>query len=164
MTTKTRDNIVAGGIALGSVFFLVWAIPNFTPAYPGYGVSSRLLPNVVISLILALSVLSLVTNILFHYRTKSSVTTEERRAEKEKDEIRPEDKVHLWHLAIFMIPCILLFPALRWIGFIPGAILFMMVMQYFCGQRNPLIIVIVAICTAGVIYMAIMYGLKVPMP
>ena len=70
MTGEKRDNLVEGGIALGSVFFLLWVIPTFTPPYPGYGVSSALLPNLVFGLILALSMLSLGRNIFSHYRAK----------------------------------------------------------------------------------------------
>lgn len=162
MTLKTRDNIVSGGIALGSIFFLLWVIPTFTPPYPGYGVSSRLLPNTVIGIILALSLLSLVTGIISQYKAKS--TAIEKRRPAEKDEISPENKVHLWHLVYFMIPCILLFPALKLIGFIPGALLFLIIMQYLCGQRNLLTILIVAICTTSVMYVAMVYGLKVPLP
>ncbi len=161
MTGGKRDNLVEGGIALGSIFFLLWVIPTFTPPYPGYGVSSALLPNLVFGIILALSVLSLGGSIFSHYKAKSSDSEKDRPVE---EKIRPEDKVHLWHLASFMIPCILLMPAMKWMGFIPGGFLFLLLMQYLCGQRKPVTMVLVAVCTVGVIYLAMRYGLGVPMP
>ena len=57
MTKSKRENIISGGIALGSVVFLLWIIPAYSPPYPGYGVSASLLPNVTVGIILALSVI-----------------------------------------------------------------------------------------------------------
>lgn len=161
MTEKTRDNFVSGGIVLGSLLFLLWVIPTFTPPYPGYGVSSALLPNVVIGLILALSGLQLVVNLVGQRKAKSSDADKEQPEEKE---IPPGDKVHLLILASFMIPCILLFPALKYLTFIPGALLFLVIMQYLCNQRNLLTIAIVAVCTTAFMYVAMVYGLGVPLP
>ena len=161
MTGKTRDNLVSGGISLGSVFILLWVIPIYTPPYPGYGVSSALLPNLVFGVILALSVLSLGSNIFFHYRAKSSDSEKNRPVEEEN---RSEDKVHLWHLASFIIPCILLMPAMQWMGFIPAGLLFMLLIQFLCGQRKIFTIGIVAVCTVGAMYLAMRYGLGIPMP
>lgn len=162
MTGKKRDNLVSGCIALVSMFFLIWIIPAYTPPYPGYGISSALLPYVVISIILVLSVLSLVQNLLTYRKEnlKKSATIEESLS----GGIRQEDRVHLWHLACFMIPCFLLMPFMKWLGFIPGGLLFMMLMQYLCGQRKPVTMVIVAICAVGFSYAAMRYGLGIPMP
>ena len=159
MTGKTRDNLVSGGVALGSVVFLVWVIPANTPPYPGYGVSSALLPNVAFGTILALSVLSLGTNLFLRYQVKS----------KNPDNAPPEQipmdkRVHLGLLIAFMLPCILLMPAMQHLGFIPGGLLFMLLIQYLCGQRKPVTIVLVAVITVGAMYAAMRYGLSVPMP
>lgn len=162
MTRRKRENLVYGGVALGSLVFLIWVIPTFTPPYPGYGVSSALLPDVVMSIILVLSLLSLVRNLLEYRKEKRDepATLEENRP----GDIPEEDRVHLWHLARFMIPCILLMPAMRWMGFIPGGLLFMLLIQYLCGQRKPFTMALVAVGTVGLVYAAMRYGLKVPMP
>lgn len=159
MTEKKRDNLVSGGVAIGSVFFLAWVIPTFTPPYPGYGVSSALLPNVAFGSILVLSLLSLGYNIFSHFKAK--LTNPEA---GQSEDIRSEDRVYLWHLASFMIPCILLMPTMKWMGFIPSGLLFMLLMQYLCGQRKPVTAVLVAICSVGLMYAAMRYGLSVPMP
>lgn len=157
MTRRTRENLVYGGIALGSVLFLVWLIPAFTPEYPGYGVPAELMPNVAVGAILALSVLSLVRNLLLH------------RAEKKRDptiaeQIPEDDRVHLVHLVTFMVLCVLLMPAMQWIGFIPAGIVFMLIIQFLCGQRKPVAAVVTALATVGIVYAIMNHGLGVPMP
>ncbi|MEW6669276.1 MAG: tripartite tricarboxylate transporter TctB family protein [Thermodesulfobacteriota bacterium] len=162
MTIRARDNLIFGGITIGCVAFLMWIIPAETPPYPGYGVSAALLPNVAVVIILVLSVLSLVRN-LIAYRAERSMGT----ATPEK---RPsganslERRVHLWHLARFMIPCLLLMPAMEWAGFIPAGLVFMLLIQYLCGQRKPVPAALVAAVLVGVFYVAMRYGLGVPMP
>lgn len=159
MTIRQRDNLIYGGIVLGSVVFLWWIIPAYSPPYPGYGVSASLLPNVTVGIILVLSVLALVRNTLSYLLVKS------KKAE-ESQSVTPSqaDRVHLWHLARFMIPCVLLMPAMKWAGFIPAGLVFMLVIQYLCGQRKPVPAVLVAVGLVGVLYTAMRYGLGVPMP
>ena len=159
MTGKKRDNLVNGFVILGSLVFLLWIIPNFTPPYPGYGVSSALLPNVAFSIILGLSAVPLGYALWAQYKEKS-IPQEKDQAE----EINQNDRVHLWHLASFMIPCLLLMPIMKWIGFIPGGLLFMILLQYLCGQRKTVTMITVAVCTVGSIYAAMRWGLGVPMP
>lgn len=162
MTGKKRENLVYGGVALGSLVFLIWIIPTFTPPYPGYGVSSALLPNVAFGIILALSVLSLVRDLLAYRAEKSEEPATPEQGQS--GDISHEDRVHLWHLARFMIPCVLLMPAMQLVGFIPGGLLFMLLIQYLCGQRKPVTLVLVAVLTVGLMYVAMRYGLGIPMP
>jgi len=159
MTGKKRENLVSGGIALGSLVFLLWVIPTFTPPYPGYGVSSALLPDVAFGSILALSLLSLGLNIFSHFKSKST-----KPEAGQSGDVPSGGRVHLWHLVCFMIPCILLMPAMKWIGFIPGGLLFMLLIQYLCGQRRPVTMAIAAAGTVGFLYAVMRYGLSIPMP
>jgi len=152
MTKIKRDNLVSVGIAAASVLFLLWIIPTYTPTYPGYGVSAALLPNVVVSIILLLSLISLGVN--FFSRQKTG----------QHEEIPDENKVYLWHLLMFMIPCILLFPAIKLIGFLPSGLMFMLLIQYLCGQRKPVTLILVSVCSVGFMYALMRYGLKIPMP
>ncbi len=159
MTRKKRENIVSGSVALASLVVLLWVIPTFTPPYPGYGVSSALLPNVAFGSILGLSLLSLGLNLFSYFKSKSAIPKT-----VQSGEIPSEEKVYIWHLAYFMIPCILLMPAMKWIGFIPSGFLFMLLIQYLCGQRRPVVMVTVAAGTVGFLYAVMRYGLSVPMP
>ena len=162
MTRRQRENLTYSGIALGCVIFLLWAIPSQTPPYPGYGVSAALLPNVAFGLILVLSLLLLLHNVLA-YRAETS----KKRAHPEERtslSISEDDKVRLWRLALFMIPCLLLMPAMSRIGFIPAGVAFMLVIQFLCGQRKPVPLVLVAVLPVFIVYAAMRYGLGVPMP
>lgn len=159
MTGTKRDNLVSGGIVLGSLVFLLWLIPAYTPEYPGYGVRGSLVPNLVVGLILVLSVLSLVRNILAYLSAKPTSPEESQLGDNSQ-----VDRVHLWHLARFVIPGLLLMPAMQWVGFIPAGVVFMLVLQYFCGQRKPVQAVLVAVVPVCIIYVAMRYGLGVPMP
>lgn len=156
---RRRENIIYGSIALGSLVFLIWIIPEYTPPYPGYGVSAALLPNVTVGFILALSALGLTRNILSYFFSKQA-SPENREAGKNKD----ADRVHFLHLARFMIPSVLLMPAMIWVGFIPAGIVFMLVIQYFCGQRRPLPAALVALGSVLFVYVVMRYGLGAPMP
>lgn len=159
MTIRQRDNLIYGCIAFGGAAFLLWIIPAYSPPYPGYGVSASLLPNVTVGIILALSVLALIRNFLSYVLVKPGKPEGSRAAVAGL-----ADRVHLWHLARFMIPCALLMPAMKWVGFIPAGLVFMLVIQYFCGQRKPVSAVLVAVGLVGILFAAMRYGLGVPMP
>ncbi len=156
---RKRDNLVSAGIASGSVVFLWWVIPAYSPPYPGYGVSASLVPNVTVGIMLALSVMSLTRNLLSHLWAKQTNHQGSRSAD-----VSQEGRVQLWHLARFLIPSVLLMPAVQWLGFIPAGLVFMLVIQYFCGQRKPLPAVLTAVGSVGILYVAMRYGLGVPMP
>lgn len=159
MTIRARDNVISGGIVLGSLVFLFWVIPAYSPPYPGYGVSASLLPNVTVGIILALAVLSLVRGLLSHLLAKSETA-----GGSLSRETSQEERVHLWHLARFMIPSALLLPAMKWAGFIPAGLIFMLLIQYLCGQRKPVPAVLTAVGSVFTLYVAMRYGLGVPMP
>lgn len=165
MTMRKRENLTYGGIALGSVVFLLWIIPAYTPPYPGYGVSAALLPNVAVGIILVLSVLALLRNVLSHSSAKSLNSEESQFPEEDQSgDNSQEGRVHLWHLARFFIPCFLVLPAMKWVGFIPAGLVFVLVIQYLCGQRKLVPTVLVPVGTVGIMYVALRYGLSVPMP
>jgi len=165
MTRRQRDNLIFIFIALGSVIFLKWVIPAYTPPYPGYGVKASLLPNIAVSIILIISIIVLITNLLT-YILKKEVPAEDAEYpdENESGGSVQTGKINLLHLAKFLIPSALLMPAMQWMGFIPAGIIFMLVIQYFCGRREPVAAVVVAVATVLLIYTAMRYGFGVPMP
>jgi len=158
MTVRLKDYLVYGFIVLVCLAFLGWVIPTYTPAYPGYGVPTSLLPNVSVGIILALALLGLVRNALAHWALKKAKTAEAPAI------IGEFDRVHLLHLGRFFIPCVLLMPAMKWIGFIPAGLVFMLLIQYLCGQRKPIPMVLVAVISVGILYVAMRFGLGAPMP
>lgn len=165
MTIKQRDNLIYGGIALGSLVFLLWVIPAHTPPYPGYGVSAAVVPNVAMGMILLLSVVALIKNYVAHLKAKAITTQEAKHSQVDQAEVvDPDKRVNLLHLAKFIIPSALLMPAIQLIGFIPAGILFMLVIQFLCGQRKPVTLLLVSVITVGTLYSIMTYGLSVPMP
>lgn len=164
MTGPQRDSLLFSGIVLCCVFCLAWVIPTYTPAYPGYGVPGSLVPNVAVSTILALSVLALISSLLASYRAGR----DQKKQQPDKSQV---DRIHLSHLVLFMVPSFLLMPTIKKLGFLPydlgfiiSGIVFMLIMQWLCGQRKPVPLVLVAVIPVGVIYTAIRFGLGVPMP
>ncbi|MBT8360705.1 MAG: hypothetical protein HKP41_03380 [Desulfobacterales bacterium] len=164
MTATQRDNLLFSGIVLTCVLFLVWVIPAYTPEYPGYGVPGSLVPNVAVSIILFLSLVALLPNVLSYFRAKRE--NQDRIPDKS-----PVDRVHLNHLLLFMVPSFLLMPIMKRLGFLPydlgfilTGIIFMFILQWLCGQRKPVQLILVAVLPVGLIYVAIRYGLGVPMP
>lgn len=158
MTKRERDNYTYGFIAVASVLFLAWIIPAQTPPYPGYGVPSDVMPNVAVGMMLALSLLGLLRNVLEYQRDKKKGQL------ASSPLVNPDNKVHLLNLVRFLVPCVLLMPAMRWLGFIPVGLVFMLLLQYYCGQRKPVTMALVAVCTIGAMYAIMRYGLSVPMP
>ncbi|TVM15159.1 hypothetical protein DPQ33_15810 [Oceanidesulfovibrio indonesiensis] len=159
MTRITRENLVYGFTALGSLVLIIWVIPAYSPAYPGYGVPATLVPRVAAGIICALSALALVRNAIAYYAAKTAEAEE-----AQSPVIAPDDRAHLWHLVRFMVPCILLMPGMKWIGFFPAGIAFLLVIQLLCGQRKPVALVLVAVIPVVVMYAAMRYALGVPMP
>ena len=164
MTGPQRDNLLFGGIILFCVLCLAWVIPTYTPAYPGYGVPGSLVPNVAVSIILFLSLLALFSNLINASRAKRD------QGVKHPNKT-PVDRIHLGHLLLFMVPSFLLMPTMKKLGFLPydlgfilPGIIFMLIMQWLCGQRKPIPLILVAIIPIGIIYAAIRFGLGVPMP
>ncbi len=164
MTGPQRDNLLFSSIVLSCVVCLVWVIPNYTPAYPGYGVPGSLVPNVAVSTILFLSLLALLSNLVSSSRTRR----DNRGQQPDKS---PVDRIHLSHLLLFMVPSFLMMPTMKKFNFLPydlgfilPGVILMLVMQWLCGQRKPVPLVLVAVIPVGVIYTAIRFGLGVPMP
>ena len=68
------------------------------------------------------------------------------------------------HLLRFMLPCALLMPAMSRLGFIPSGVVFMLLVQWFCGQRKPVAMVLVALVPVLTVWALMRFALGVPMP
>ena len=151
MTEVQRDIAGYAVLAMGSVAFLVWGIPAFTPEYPGYGVPASLVPNMAVRSILVLTILGIC-------RTLFSAARQQQKALPEAGRIQ-------WlHLLRFLLPGVLLMPAMTFLGFIPAGLCFMVVVQLFCGQRRLLPLVLVSVLPVSGVYMLMRFVLSVPLP
>ena len=166
MSRIKRDTIAYLAVAVFCIVMLTWAIPVYTPPYPGYGASPALVPNVAVSVILFMACLSLVRLALAVYLKK-----EIPREESEFPEDRAEDagftqigRVNLFHLASIMIPCVLLVVAIEYIGYELASITFLLLVQYVIGSRRWLRSIVIAITLTAVLYVVMRYGFGVPVP
>jgi hypothetical protein len=165
VTRIQRDTVAYLLISAFCILMLAWGIPNYTPAYPGYGASPALVPNVSISIILVMSILVLLRNGVSKLKGKILPPDESE---------FPEDgnttgftqigRVKLNHLLSFMVPCALLVIGIDYIGYIPAALLFMLAIQYVIGSRKIVQPLIVSVCAVAVLYVTMRYGFGVPIP
>ncbi|MDL2307298.1 tripartite tricarboxylate transporter TctB family protein [Desulfovibrio sp. OttesenSCG-928-C06] len=148
------ESIASAAIMLLSVLLLVWVIPAHTPPYQGYGVSPALIPNVSAAIMLALSFLGLLRSALGKRAGKAS-----------GEKIDPVSLLSRFiHISKFMLPSFLLFPAIGEFGFFPAGIVFMLLIQFICGQRNWLKNALVSVLVVAGLYAAMRYGFSIAMP
>ena len=153
-------------IIVFSIVLFTWAIPTYTPAYPGYGASPALVPNVAVGIMMFMAILSLVTVAIALY-TKKTLPKEETEFPEDLEDgggFTQIGRVNLYHLARIMIPCVLLVVAIEYIGYMLASFAFLMVLQYFIGSRKWLQSIVVSITLTAVLYIIMRYGFGVPVP
>ena len=165
--TRVKREMIASLVIIGfCIVMLSWGIPTYTPAYPGYGASSALVPNVCISVMLFMACLSLL-------RYGMSLLMKKPMSAKEL--LFPEDiegnagftqegRVKLKHLASTMIPCVLLVVAIEYIAYMFVSFVFLMVFQYVIGSRLWVQSTIVSVTLTAVLYIVMRFGFGVPVP
>ena len=136
MSRVQRDTIAYLLILAFSVLLLAWAIPKYTPPYPGYGASPALVPIVSVGVIVVMSILALVRSALAKYAGKPLPPEEsEFPDDTQTSGFTQVGRVKLFHLASFMVPSGLLVVGIDYIGYLPASFLFMLVIQYVIGTR-----------------------------
>lgn len=161
MITLQRDLYGYAFAAAGGVLLLGWCIPAYSPEYPGYGVPASLVPNVAAGFLLLLALLGL-------GRTGMALRRQRAAAPAASAETTPAPAsasgVAWLHMARFFLPCAALMPAMTAVGFIPAGVAFMLLMQWFCGQRKPLALVVVAVTPVLALYALMRFALGIPLP
>ena len=145
---------------------LTWAIPTYTPPYPGYGASPALVSNVAVSVMLAMAILSLITIVIFLY-TKKPLPAEESAFPEDLEQdggFTQVGRVNLYHLGSIMIPSVLFVVAMEYIGYVLASFTYLMVLQYAIGTRKWVQSLVVAITLTAVLYIVMRYGFGVPVP
>lgn len=166
MTRVKRDSIAYLLIVGFCILMLTWAIPTYTPPYPGYGASPALMSNVAVGVMLFMAILSLIRVAIAVYTNKPICSEEIDFPEDLKDGggFTQVGRVNLKHLAFTMIPCILLVVAIEYIGYMLASFAFLMVFQYVIGCRKWLQAIVVSIVLMAVLYIVMRYGFGVPVP
>lgn len=159
-TTARRDALGYAAMAALSVLLLAWIIPVWSPPWPGYGLPPSLVPNVAAGFLLVLSLWGLARA---WPRLKKEDAASARPPEEGPGKAarkRPD-----WlNLLLFVVPCAFLMPAMRAAGFLPAGIAFMLLIQWLCGQRKVLPLILVATLPVLVIWALMRFALGVPMP
>jgi len=165
--TRIKRDTIAYLLIIGfSLFLLTWAIPLYTPAYPGYGASASLVPNVSVGVMLFMACLALVFIGVSAY-TKKPMPVEEREFPEDLSDdggFTQVGRLNLPHLAKIMIPCVLLVVGIEYIGYELASFAFLMVIQYVIGCRKWVQSLLVAIILTAVLYIVMRYGFGVPVP
>ena len=165
MNRVQRDILAYVFVALASMLLLIWAIPAYTPPYPGYGASPALVPNIVVIVMLVMAILGIV---------RSAMAIRDSSTLSEEETTFPEDggdsgftqvgRLDIIHLAKFMIPAALFVIGINTIGYIPSALGFVVLVQYLVGARNPVKILVLSVAAVAFMYVAMRYGFGVPIP
>lgn len=166
MTRIKRDSI-AYLIVIGfCILMLAWGVPNYTPAYPGYGASSSLVPNVALGVMLVMACLSLGFILIAHYFKKPLPKNESEFPEDLGDEggFTQIGRINIRYLLTVMLPSILLVIAIEYVGYLIASLTFLMLLQYMIGSRRWLQSVILSVILTAVLYVIMRYGFGVPIP
>jgi hypothetical protein len=166
VTRIKRDTIAYLLISGFCIVMLAWGIPTYTPAYPGYGASAALVPNVAVSVMLFMAILSLVRVAMAVYTNKPVCSEETEFPEDlgEGDGFTQVGRMSMHHLASVMIPCVLLVVAIEYIGYELASFAFLMIVQYVIGSRKWIQSIVLAIVLTAVLYIIMRYGFGVPVP
>lgn len=166
MTRVTRDTIGYLVIIGFCILMLSWAIPTYTPAYPGYGAPPALVPNVAVGVMLVMACISLLRVLLAVYFDRPIPGEESEFPEDLEDGggFTQVGRVNLPHLAAIMIPSILLLVAIEYLSYPIASFLFLMAIQFLIGSRRWLQSTIVAVALVAALYVVMRYGFGVPVP
>lgn len=166
MSRVTRDTLGYFVIIGFCILMLTWAIPTYTPAYPGYGAPPALVPNVAISVVLVMAIVSVVRVLLAVYLNKQLPIEEREFPEDMADDsgFTQVGRVSLKHLLIIIVPCALLVVAIDYVGYAIASFVFLLALQYLIGSRRWLQSLIIAFVLVAVLYVVMRYGFGVPVP
>jgi len=166
VTRITRESIAYLLISGFCIVMLTWAIPNYTPEYPGYGASPALVPNVAVGIILFMACLSLLRIGLALF-LKQPIPADESEFPEDLDDdsgFTQVGRVNLYSLLSILIPAVLLLVVIDYIGYLLTSVIFLIVIQYVIGCRKWSQLILVSVILTAVLYIVMRYGFGVPIP
>ena len=151
-----RADLITGIMTAGlSLWLLFYAIPVHTGEGMGYGLSPAGLPKIMAMSLFCLALIQIGNSLIQSIKRRSAGGEEK------------ETGIGFSH-GLFWIKLILLFAisliGMNYIGFIVGATFFMAVFQYLSGQRNYLVLSLLAIGTPVILRLAFWYGMGILLP
>ncbi len=166
MTRIQRDAIGYLLVIGFCIVMLAWAIPTYTPAYPGYGAPPDLVADVAVGVMLFMAGLSLLRIVVATYLDKP-IPDNEREFPEDLDDgagFTQVGRVNLRHLAGILVPSLLLVVAIEYVGYAIASLVYLVVIQYMIGSRRWLQLSVVAVSLVAVLYVVMRYGFGVPVP
>ena len=166
MTRVKRDAIGYLVIIGFCILLLTWAIPTYTPEYPGYGASPALVANVAVAVMLCMACLSLLRVFLAVRLDKPIPSDEGEFPEDLKGDsgFTQVGRVNLKHLGGMMIPCVLLVFAIEYLGYEIASFIFLIAIQFVIGSRRWMQSILLSILLVAVLFVVMRYGFGVPVP
>ena len=146
---RKADLMAACFLIVFGLLMMFVIIPAQTESGEEYGVPPSTVPLAATGLVTAMAVLLVIKRL---------------RERAPDQELGPVQARQWLHIALFAA---LLFAGLGliwFLHFIPGGIVFIAGMMLVTGQRNPLIIGLVSALTPCLVYCALWYGLRIPLP
>ena len=166
MTRIKRDGIAYLLIVAFCIVMLAWAIPTYSPPYPGYGASPALVPIVAVCVMLFMTCISLIFVGMALFMNKPLPVEEGQFPEDIENDggFTQVGRVNLKHLAGIMLPCVFLVVGIEYLGYIPAAFIFLIIFQYVVGCRRCMQSIVVSVVLTMVLYIIMRYGFGVPVP
>lgn len=166
MTRICRDTFGYIFVIALCVLLLAWAIPNYTPAYPGYGAPPALVPIVAVCVMLVMACVSLV-RVFVAKKFNRQIPAAEREFPEDLADgggFTQVGRVNLVHLASIMTPCVLFLAVIDHVGYIPSSLVFLLALQFIIGSRRWVQSAMVSVVLTTALYVAMRYGFGVPVP
>ena len=147
---KKADMISALFLMAMGVLFIFVIIPQQTGEGEEYGMAPAVLPTTAMVIIVALSLILLLQSLFY----KGDPTG-----------VGPPLKGRNWlNIGIYTALLFLSLGAISVMGFIPGGVLSIVAFAVLMGARNPVTIGLVAVIPPVLLFFALRYGLRIPLP
>ncbi|MGD8294769.1 MAG: tripartite tricarboxylate transporter TctB family protein [Desulfobacterales bacterium] len=146
---KKADIVAAVFLLVTGLVMIFIIIPAQT--YPGeeYGVPPATVPTAAMVVVTVMAGILLIQRLL-----------EKKNSEKPS----PMKRSQWLHIAGFTALLFAGLAALKFLHFIPGGILILAGLMIITGQRNPLTVIFIAVPIPCLVYAALWYGLRIPLP
>ncbi len=140
---------------LFSGWMLAYAIPHYTGVGMGYGMEPKTLPNVVTVIILALSVLQTITS------ARNLIQNKKKNIKDNEEGVTRSLSFFALMLAGLMGLTVVL---MKYVGFLAAGVIFMVLIQLICRQRNWMKLVLLAVGTPLFLKLTFWYGMGIYLP
>jgi len=147
---KKADIVTALFLLVTGLVMIFVIIPAQT--YPGeeYGVPPATVPTAAMAVVTVMAGILLVQGLRGRKNGKDTPSP-----------LKPEQWLHIAGFTALLFAGL---AAIKFLHFIPGGILILAVFMFITGQRKPLIIILVSVPVPFLVYAALWYGLRIPLP